>query len=177
MLDEDSTKGRWTSLQDQRLREAVNNIGPHNWKLIASEYLKNERTDVQCLHRWQKVLKPGLIKGHWTEEEDQKIIECINNGMIKWASIAEMIPGRIGKQCRERWFNQLDPSLNKGPWTNEEDEILMNAQQEYGNAWTRIAKLLPGRSENMAKNRWNSSLSKRSRVAGAERAFWSHASR
>ena len=100
---------------------------------------------MQCLHRWQKVLKPGLVKGHWTAEEDQKIIDCMRQGTHKWSAIAELIPGRIGKQCRERWFNQLDPSLNKGPWTEVEDEILIRAQGEYGNAWTRIAKLLPTR--------------------------------
>lgn len=27
-----------------------------------------ERTDVQCLHRWQKVLNPELVKGPWTKE-------------------------------------------------------------------------------------------------------------
>ena len=40
-----------------------------NWKKIAQDL--PGRTDVQCLHRWQKVLRPGLVKGPWTEEEDE----------------------------------------------------------------------------------------------------------
>lgn len=46
---------------------------------------------------------------------------------VKWSKIALLIPGRLGKQCRERWFNHLDPSLTKTMWTDREDEILFNA--------------------------------------------------
>lgn len=53
-------------LQDEILRTAVLQHGGKNWKKI-SENLSG-RSDVQCLHRWQKVLKPGLIKGPWTKE-------------------------------------------------------------------------------------------------------------
>lgn len=52
--------------QDNALRKAVEDFGGRNWKAIATR-LKG-RTDVQCLHRWQKVLKPGLVKGPWTTE-------------------------------------------------------------------------------------------------------------
>lgn len=48
-------------------------------------------------------------------------------------------------QCRERWFNHLDPDLKKGGWTEDEDSMLVDAQSKWGNAWTKIAKLLPGR--------------------------------
>ena len=77
-------------------------------------------------------LRPGLVKGRWSKEEDQTIIACIKVGITKWYEIAERIPGRIGKQIRERWFNQLDPSIKKGGWTKEEDRILMGAQARMG---------------------------------------------
>lgn len=75
--------------------------GGKNWKKIA-ECLKN-RTGVQCLHRWQKVLNPNLVKGPWTPEEDKIIIELVNTyGAENWSMIASHLNGRIGKQCRER---------------------------------------------------------------------------
>lgn len=61
------------------------------------------KSATQCLHRWQKVLDPALVKGPWTEEEDKKVIELVEKyGPEKWSYIASFLPGRIGKQCRER---------------------------------------------------------------------------
>lgn len=61
-----SPRGKWTNEEDELLRQAVQQHEGRNWKKI-SECLIG-RTDVQCLHRWQKVLRPGLIKGPWTKE-------------------------------------------------------------------------------------------------------------
>jgi myb proto-oncogene protein len=72
-----------------------------NWKKIAEHV--TDRTDVQCLHRWQKVLNPELVKGPWTKEEDDLVIKLVEiHGAKKWSLIASHLRGRIGKQCRER---------------------------------------------------------------------------
>lgn len=144
---------RWSKNEDETLKEVVELLGPKNWKKISLAI--PGRTDVQCLHRWQKVLRPGLVKGPWTKEEDETVIKCMQQGMKKWSEIASFVPGRIGKQCRERWFNHLDPTIQKGDWTKEEDDKLFKAQHKYGNKWSFISTLIPGRTENAVKNRWN----------------------
>ena len=107
---------------------------------------------------------PELIKGSWTRAEDEIIIEFVHQyGTKNWTKLANLLPGRIGKQCRERWRNHLDPSNKKGEWTMEEDSLLIKYHELYGNQWVKIASMIPGRSDNSIKNRWNSTLKKNPR--------------
>ncbi|KAI3992646.1 hypothetical protein MKX01_007968 [Papaver californicum] len=155
-----STKGQWTAEEDTILCRAVQRFKGRNWKKIAECF--KDRTDVQCLHRWQKVLNPELVKGPWSKEEDEVIVELVKkHGAKKWSTIAQALPGRIGKQCRERWHNHLNPNINKEAWTQEEEVALIHAHQIYGNKWAELTKFLPGRTDNMIKNHWNSSVKKK----------------
>eukprot|EP00520_Triparma_pacifica_P009745 CAMPEP_0118641732 /NCGR_PEP_ID=MMETSP0785-20121206/5457_1 /TAXON_ID=91992 /ORGANISM="Bolidomonas pacifica, Strain CCMP 1866" /LENGTH=438 /DNA_ID=CAMNT_0006533233 /DNA_START=77 /DNA_END=1390 /DNA_ORIENTATION=+ len=156
---------RWTREEDEQLRTAVAVVGLKNWKLIATNYLGDKRTSIQCLNRWKKVLEPGLVKGPFTKEEDRIIIDCMNAGVTKWFAIADRIPGRIGKQCRERWFNHLDPTRKIGAWTKLEDAILTEAHEIWGNTWTKISRLLVGRPENAVKNHWHCAAMRRARAS------------
>nr|CCA15827.1 myblike DNAbinding protein putative [Albugo laibachii Nc14] len=151
---EKSNPRRWTKQEDEALRLAVERSGERNWKTIADQVPGRNHT--QCLQRWTKVLKPGLIKGHWTIEEDNKLKGLVANVIRNWGHVASMIPGRTSKQCRERWCNHLDPSINKGSYSEEEDRIILEMQAKLGNRWSVIAQHLKGRTEDAVKIRWKS---------------------
>lgn len=142
----------------------------------------------------------------WTEAEDNAIRNMVaKHGTKSWALIAENLakegmPGRSGKQCRERWHNHLgrklyyllsifqlnfinynsfillylDPNINKSCWTEEEERIMSEAHKELGNKWSEIAKRLPGRTDNHVKNHWYSFM--RRNVRRLNREIGNHGS-
>jgi len=151
--------GRWTNQEDNLLFKYVPVYGERQWHRIAKHV--PGRNSIQCLHRWTKILKPGLVKGMWTPEEDEALAEWIEeNGPNKWSQCALSIEGRSGKQCRDRWFNHLSPEVKKGSWSVSEDKLIFDLYQKYGSSWSKIAKHVPNRTENSIKNRFYSTLRK-----------------
>ena len=72
-----------------------------------------------------------FTKGTWKPDEDSQLVSLVSKfGPQNWTRIAEFIPLRSGKQCRERWHNHLNPNINKQKWSLEEDKILIEAHKK-----------------------------------------------
>ncbi|KAK8860275.1 hypothetical protein M9Y10_011940 [Tritrichomonas musculus] len=149
----------WKDEEDALILDFVTKNGKH-WDIIAS--LLPHRTTTQISAHWEKCLDPTLTKGPFTPQEDEIIINFVKeHGPQNWPLIKEVLPSRCPKQCRERWYNHLNPNVSKKEWTPEEDNFIFNAVMRYGPKWSNIAKHIPGRTDNSIKNRFNSSILKR----------------
>jgi hypothetical protein len=108
-----------------------------------------------------KAKRPGLKKGFWTSDEDSILREIVSAGLqtgdVKhtgsWAKVAIRIPGRTSKQCRERWFHYLDPSINRGPFIATEDQLILEQHRVHGNKWSKIAQCCANRTSEAIKTR------------------------
>ena len=149
---------RWTKEDDNLLISLVEEFEGKGWKKISS-FIK-ERTPIQCLHRWSKILKPGLVKGPWTFQEDKMLIDWVNeNGSSDFLSCNNVIAGRTSKQCRERWQNVLNPKIFKGDWLIHEDYLIFKLYLSFGGKWIKFVPFFKGlRAENSIKNRFYSTI-------------------
>lgn len=104
----------------------------------------------------QESCSTGYTKRLWSSEEDSILVNIMaSNEHVNWNTIAVSLPGRTGKQCRERWHNHLRSGIKKGDWTPDEDKTILSSHAQLGNQWSKISKLLNNRVESDIKNRLN----------------------
>ena len=103
-----------------------------------------------------KAVSPrSLPKQKFTDEDDQKLRLIVQQfGTKSWTDIAAAMGNRNPRQCKERWENYLDPTINKGPWTKAEDDLLIEKQLQLGSKWVTIARFFNRRTDAQVKNRW-----------------------
>jgi hypothetical protein len=156
-LDPDFNTGKWTPEEDEKLTEAVTQLGK-DWVQVAA--MVPGRTNVLCRQRWLLALEPTIdgatarSKGKWTPEEDAKLTDAVQQLGKDWVAVAAMIPGRNNALCRQRWIQSLDPDISPGRWTVEESTKLTDAVNQFGNDWVRVAAMFPGRTNKQCRKRW-----------------------
>lgn len=101
-------------------------------------------------------------RSKFTPKEDEQLTFLVESiGVdIDWKAVAKKMPDRTPRQCKERWINYLAPNLDKSPWKEEEDQLLIKKYEELGPRWKLIAQSFPNRTEINVKNRMKKNLRK-----------------
>ncbi|KAF1591917.1 snRNA-activating protein complex subunit 4, partial [Eudyptes moseleyi] len=154
-------KKEWTEEEIERLKKIAAKHGYLDWQTIAEE-LGTNRTPFQCLQKYQ-IYNKDLKRKEWTKGEDQMLLELVQEmrvgSHIPYKKIAYYMEGRDSAQLIYRWTKSVDPSLKKGPWTPEEDAMLLAAVKKYGERdWYKIRTEVPGRSDAQCRDRYLKAL-------------------
>jgi hypothetical protein len=151
-------KGKWKAEEDAKLTDAVSQLGK-DWVAVAA--IVPGRTHIQCRYRWVEFLDPTIkhtTTGKWKPEEDEKLTDAVKQFGNNWVLVAALVPGRSEYQCRYRWVECLDPTINTGHWTPEEDAKLTEAVTQLGKDWVQVAAMVPGRTNKFCRQRWLNGL-------------------
>ncbi|XP_056275052.1 snRNA-activating protein complex subunit 4 [Pseudoliparis swirei] len=151
-------KTTWSQEEVQRLKEVSRRHGERHWDTIASE-LGTGRTAFLCLQTFQRFVSDSLKRGVWVPEEDALLRELVDKmrigNFIPYTQLSYFMEGRDPSQLIYRWNQVLDPSLKKGFWTKEEDQLLLHAVSRFGEKdWWKIRFEVPGRSDTSCRDRY-----------------------
>ncbi|TSM86001.1 snRNA-activating protein complex subunit 4 [Bagarius yarrelli] len=151
-------KSTWSQDEIGKLADVAEQHMNCHWEQIA-ESLGTNRTAFMCFQTYQRYISKRFKKREWNNEEDQLLRELVEKmrigNFIPYTQISYFMEGRDNSQLIYRWTCVLDPSLKKGPWTKEEDELLLKAVKKYGcKEWWKIKLEVPGRTDNACRDRY-----------------------
>ena len=102
------------------------------------------------------VPRKRATKVKFTPEQDRMILSLLKKDpTTSWRTIAERIEGKTSKQCRERYQHYLAPTVERKPWTADEDCRLCIMYNQMGPRWALLTHHFPGRTNQDLKNRFN----------------------
>ncbi|KAK0656218.1 Homeodomain-like protein, partial [Cercophora newfieldiana] len=127
--------------------------GSISWHKVAAHLPGRNNKD--CRKRWHYSIAHTIRKGTWTKEEDEKLLQAVDKYGARWSKVAVVVGSRNGDQCWKRWYDCLDPRIDKSPWTADEDARLLHEVATHGRNWSEIVnKHFPNRTSLSAKNRY-----------------------
>ncbi|XP_072521117.1 snRNA-activating protein complex subunit 4 isoform X2 [Salminus brasiliensis] len=151
-------KSTWKEEEIENLAAIAEKYNCCHWDQIA-EALGTNRTAFMCFQAYQRYIARGFRRREWTKEEDQALRDLVERmrigNFIPYTQMSYFMEGRDYTQLMYRWTSVLDPSIKKGPWSKEEDELLLKAVEKHGpKEWWKIRMEVPGRTDNACRDRY-----------------------
>uniref|UniRef100_A0A3B4APT3 Small nuclear RNA activating complex, polypeptide 4 n=1 Tax=Periophthalmus magnuspinnatus TaxID=409849 RepID=A0A3B4APT3_9GOBI len=155
-------KKRWSDEEISKLKELSLKNQERDWTRT-SEELGTNRTAFMCLQTYQRFGSKSLRKRTWTREEDAQLRALVDKmrigNFIPYTQMCYFMEDRLPGQLLYRWSQVLDPKLKRGPWSPEEDQLLLAAIEKYGaKHWWKIRYEVPGRTDCACRDRTKVSL-------------------
>lgn len=159
----------------------------HHWQEL-SLFLPNTTAE-SLKYKWLSLRhKSTNFQNFWSLHDDYLLMQIIyenepalldpnvSKPKIKWSVVAMKFNHRtkgnkLGKHCKERWYNHLSPNLNKTVWTDEEDILLLENAIVHNKKWAKITQFLPGRTQHNVKNRFLSLIAREHKISCKKLSF------
>ncbi|KAL5341116.1 hypothetical protein BJX70DRAFT_396170 [Aspergillus crustosus] len=149
---------KWTPEEDTLLQKAVQAAIAESRPLLWREISKSipTRSNKDCRRRWCNSLSTALSKGPWTESEDERLWNAVQKHGPRWSLVAGEVGSRNADQCSSHWGQTLNPEIDFGDWSGNDDELLRRSVERHGTNWSTIASLyFPKRTSLALRNRYN----------------------
>lgn len=102
----------------------------------------------------EKKQRSTVMRRKFTPEEDKMLIDLHSQYGPEWELISALMHDRNERQCKDRYMNYLDPSINREPFTEEEDNLIAQKYLEMGPKWMLMTQYFNNRTEASLKNRF-----------------------
>jgi hypothetical protein len=135
---------------------------------IASRTRKRSNSTPARTKKSASTSKPKLTKSksngsirrkscnRWTKQENERLKQAIAKlGEKKWNDIAQFVGTKNSDQCNQHWHRVINPKISKQPWTEDEDDTLIDRVFMFGeSSWKKVAEGLKGRTDIQCRHRY-----------------------
>lgn len=150
-LDPRIKHGRWTEEESDLLERLVMKYGEENMATVAN--LMATRTKRQCLERWRWQLA-NIKKGRFSSEEDRLILDAVKKYGENFAVICKVTGiERTPRHVSQHYNTILNPSIDRSPWTEEEEEKVYSTCVKNSNNMLKTREELG--SKRAIRDMWN----------------------